>query len=234
MLGTPFQLHLFFFYILYFLSQVPAKSSVEVEASVERAHRDLTLITSPIKVFENSPIEGIKCKEDITPVSGDTTKVTIKNTEQGIVVPRRTPVGIGELATMQENILQEMSKALELNRKQRISALEGVTHGSGEYWEATNKIDLDHSKLSPKSREQLFDIIFEQRGAMSLCGQIGKLKNFYYKIKMSSDKICVMGHGPSVPACGLWDSGELRLPLKGIVLSLALTSGAVPSISTRL
>ena len=55
-----------------------------------------------------------------------------------------------------------MSKALELNRKQRISALEGVTHGSGEYWEAINKIDLDHSKLSPKSREQLFDIIFEQ------------------------------------------------------------------------
>ena len=74
---------------------------MEVEASVERPHRDSTLITSPIQVFENSPIEGIKCKEDITPVSGDTTKVTIKNdTEQGIVVPRRTPVGIGELATM--------------------------------------------------------------------------------------------------------------------------------------
>ena len=53
-----------------------------------------------------------------------------------------------------------MSKALEL-RKQRISALEGVTHCSGEYWEAINKIDLDHSKLSPKNRE-LFDIIFEQ------------------------------------------------------------------------
>ena len=29
-----------------------------------------------------------------------------------------------------------MSEALELNRKQRISALEGVTHSSGEYWEA--------------------------------------------------------------------------------------------------
>ena len=93
---TPF----LFLYTIYSIS-VPAKSSVEVEASVERPHRDLTLITSPIKVFENSPIEGIKCKEDITPVSGDTTKVTIKNdTEQGIVVPRRTPVGIGELATM--------------------------------------------------------------------------------------------------------------------------------------
>ena len=49
--------------------------------------------------------------------------------------------------------------------------------------EAINKIDLDHSKLSPKSREQLFDIIFEQRGAMSLYGQIGKLKNFYYKLR---------------------------------------------------
>ena len=46
-------------------------------------------------------MEGIKCKEDVTPVSGDTTKVTIKNdTEQGIVVPTRTPVGIGELANM--------------------------------------------------------------------------------------------------------------------------------------
>ena len=82
-----------------------------------------------------------------------------------------------------------MSEALELNRKQRISTLEGVTHGLGEYWEAINKIDLDHSKLSPKSREQLFDIIFEQWGAMSLYGQIGKLKNFYYKIKISSDKV---------------------------------------------
>ena len=92
------------------------------------------LITSPIKIFENSSIEGIKCKEDITPVSGDTTKVTIKNdTEQGIVVPRRTPVAIEELASMRENVLQEMSKAVELNRKQRIPALEGVTHGSGEY-----------------------------------------------------------------------------------------------------
>ena len=43
--------------------------------------------------------------------------------------------------------------------------------------------------MSPKSREQLFDIIFEQWGAMSLYGQIGKLKNLYYKIKMSSDKV---------------------------------------------
>ena len=48
---------------------------MEVEASVERPYRDLILIASPIKVFENSPIEGIKCKEDITPVNGDTTKV---------------------------------------------------------------------------------------------------------------------------------------------------------------
>ena len=55
----PFQLHLFFFYILYITISVPAKSSVEVEASIERSHRDLTLITSPIKVFKNSPIEGI-------------------------------------------------------------------------------------------------------------------------------------------------------------------------------
>ena len=95
-------------------------------------------------------------------------RFTIKNdTEQGIVVPRRTSVGIGELATMWENVLQEMRKALELNRKQRISALEGVTHSPWEYWEAINKIDLDHSKLSPKGREQLFDIIFEQWGAMS-------------------------------------------------------------------
>ena len=48
------------------------------------------------------------------------------------------------------------------------------------------KIDLDDSKLSPKGKERLFDIIFEQRGAMSLYGQIGNLKNFYFKIKMSS------------------------------------------------
>ena len=32
----------------------------------------------------------------------------------------------------------------------------------------------------------------------------------------------VMCHGLSAPACGLWDSGELCLLLKGIVLSLAL------------
>ena len=59
------------------------------------------------------------------------------------------------------------------------SASEGVTHNSGEYWDAINRIDLDHSKLSSKCREWLFDIIFEQRGAISLYGQIGKLKNFY-------------------------------------------------------
>ena len=48
----------------------------------------------------------------------DTTKVTIKNnTEQGIVVPRRTPVGIGELATMQENVLQEMSEDTRIEQK---------------------------------------------------------------------------------------------------------------------
>ena len=154
---TPF----LFLYTIYSIS-VPAKSSVEVEASVERPHRDLTLITSPIKVFENSPIEGIKCKEDITPVSGDTTKVTIKNdTEQGIVVPRRTPVGIGELANAREHITRN-ERSTRIEQKTKNFSLEGVTHGSGEYWEAINKIDLDHSKLSPKSREQLFDIIFEQ------------------------------------------------------------------------
>ena len=54
---------------------------------------------------------------------------------------------------MQENVLQEMSEALESNRKQRISELEGVTYSSGEYWEAINKIDLDNRKLSPKGRE---------------------------------------------------------------------------------
>ena len=82
-----------------------------------------------------------------------------------------------------------MSEALESNRKQIFSELEGVTHSPGDYWEAVNKIELDDSKLSPKGREQLFDIIFEKRGTMPLYGQIGKLKNFYYKIKMSSDKI---------------------------------------------
>ena len=46
-----------------------------------------------------------------------------------------------------------MSEALESNRKERISKLEGVTHSSGEYWEAINKIDPDNSKLSPKCRE---------------------------------------------------------------------------------
>ena len=92
---------------------------------------------------------------------------------------------------MRENVLQEMSEVLESNRKWKISDSEGVTYSPGEYCEATNKIDLDNSKLSPKGREKLFDIIFEHRGAMSLYGQIGKLKNFFYKIKMSSDKIYI-------------------------------------------
>ena len=64
---TPF----LFLYTVYSIS-VPAKSSIEVEALVERSYRNLPLITSSIKVFENSPVEGIKCKEDITPVNGDT------------------------------------------------------------------------------------------------------------------------------------------------------------------
>ena len=44
---------------------------------------------------------------------------------------------------------------------------------------------------------------------------------FQEKSKICS-KISVTGYGPSAPARRLWDSGELRLLLKGAVLSLTL------------
>ena len=85
-----------------------------MEASAERSLRGLPLTSSPIKVFEDSPVQGIRCKKDITSVDGDTMRVTIQNdTENGIIVPRRIPVGNGELASIQENVLQEMSEVLE-------------------------------------------------------------------------------------------------------------------------
>ena len=55
---TPF----LFLYTIYSIS-VPAKSSVEVEASVERPHRDLTLITSPIKVLRILPQKELNVRK---------------------------------------------------------------------------------------------------------------------------------------------------------------------------
>ena len=43
-----------------------------------------------------------------------------------------------------------------------------------------------------------------------------------------------MDHGPSVPARGLWDLGELRLPPKRDSSFPHPTPGVVPSITTCL
>ena len=49
---------------------------------------------------------------------------------------------------------------------------------------------LDHSKLSPRDREQLFDIIFELQGShVFIWSKKVSLKIFIIEIKMSSDKV---------------------------------------------
>ena len=88
------------------------------------------------------------------------------------------------LRTMRDNVLQRLSQALEWNRSDPITEMEGVTHQGHEYWSTINQLDLDESILSNKEREQLFDAIFKQRGALSVKGEIGRLKHFYYEIKL--------------------------------------------------
>ena len=93
------------------------------------------------------------------------------------------------LIVERENVLQDLARTLEYNRSLPIDDSEGVTHPDEKYWEAINKINLEKCTLPQKDQERLLDIIFEQRGAMALDKQVGKLKNFYYTIKMKDDTI---------------------------------------------
>ena len=77
-----------------------------------------------------------------------------------------------------------MKDAIDFNLSVPINDLEGVTHNDNEYRDAINKIDLEKSKLTLKQKEELFDKIFNQRGALALKSQVGALKNFYYDIRM--------------------------------------------------
>ena len=78
---------------------------------------------------------------------------------------------------------------MEWNHSQEISDLEGVTHTDFDYWECIRELDLSNSQLSPQARENLTNVLFKQREAASVRGKVGKLKNFYYRIKMSSDQV---------------------------------------------
>ena len=105
-------------------------------------------------------------------------KIAIADSEVTDPVPR-----------IRDNMLQELSQILEFNRSLPLQDLDGVTHTDKEYWDAINQIDLDESVLTLKGREELFDEIFSQRGALAIGPQIGALKNFRFTIKMKSDKV---------------------------------------------
>lgn len=119
-----------------------------------------------------------------------TRRVTIFNdTEEQVILPPGMDVSRNHLTTMRDNVLQNLNEVLEWNRSMLISEMEGVTHGSDHYWAAINQINLDNSILDASEREVLFDAIFRQRGALSLYGQIGKLKHFFYDIKLKDTKV---------------------------------------------
>ena len=88
---------------------------------------------------------------------------------------------------LRDNVLQTLKEAIDFNLSVPINDLEGVTNNDNEYWDAINKIDLENSKLTLKQKEELFDKIFNQRGALALKGQVGALQNFYYDIKMKEN-----------------------------------------------
>ena len=163
---------------------VPPNTTKVVKAHVDAEHNNIISEKDSLKIEENNT-GSLKCEKGKSNISDGFTEVIVtNNTNEEVTIPTETKLAKGQLATMRDNVLQILKEAIDFNLSVPINDLEGVTHNDNEYWDAINKIDLEKSKLTLKQKEELFDKIFNQRGALALNGQVGALKNFYYDIKM--------------------------------------------------
>ena len=176
---------------LYTVSTVVIPPQTEKVIKTHSNYYNGDLREAPLQIDGSSDDAGrLHCKTNEVNIRDGIADIKVFNeTSNKILIPPDTDIARGRLRTMRENVLQKLAKALEYNRSDPIDEKEGVTHGSSDYWMAINQINLDESILNRKEREALFDIIFKQRGALSIHGQIGKVKNFYYNIKMKDERI---------------------------------------------
>ena len=166
---------------------IPPHTTKTVKAHFDREHQH-TLPENGSLTIEEDNINDLVCEESNSTISDGTADITVTNkTDEKVVIPAETKLGKGRLVALRDNVLQTLKEAIDFNLSVPINDLEGVTNSDNKYWDAINKIDLGNSQLSLKQKEELFDKIFNQRGALALKGQVGALKNFYYDIKMKEN-----------------------------------------------
>ena len=166
---------------------VAPRTTKTIKAHLDQEHQNALPEKGSLIIEENN-IDSLVCEERDSIISDGVADITITNkTDERIVVPAETKIGKGRLIALRDNVLQTLKEAIDFNLSIPINDLEGVTNSDNEYWDAINKIDLDKSQLTLHQKEELFDKIFNQRGALALKGQVGALKNFYYDIKMKEN-----------------------------------------------
>ena len=166
---------------------VPPNTSKIIKTYFDQEYQHALPERGTLNVEEES-IDDLVCEESNSSISDGVADITVTNTtDEKVVIPAETKVGKGRLIALRDNVLQTLKEAIDFNLSVPINDLEGVTHSDNEYWDAINKIDLEKSKLTLSQKEELFDKIFTQRGALALKGQVGALKNFYYDIKMKEN-----------------------------------------------
>ena len=166
---------------------IPPNTSKIIKTHFDQEHQHALPEKGSLNIEEES-IDDLVCEESNSTISDGVADITVTNkTDEKVVIPAETKVGKGRLIALRDNVLQTLKEAIDFNLSVPINDLEGVTHSDNEYWDAINKIDLEKSKLTLSQKEELFDKIFSQRGALALKGQVGALKNFYYDIKMKEN-----------------------------------------------
>ena len=166
---------------------IPPNTTKTIKAHFDQEHQHALPEKGSLNIEEDC-IDNVICQESNSIISDGVADITVTNkTNEKIVIPAEAKVGKGRLTALRDNVLQTLKEAIDFNLSVPINDLEVVTHSDNDYWDAINKIDLEKSKLSLIQKEELFDKIFKQRGALALKGQVGALKNFYYDIKMKEN-----------------------------------------------
>ena len=166
---------------------VPPNTTKNIKAHFDQEYQH-TLPEKGSLTIEEESTDKLVCEESSSTTSDGITDITVTNkTDEKVVIPAETKLGKGRLVALRDNVLQTLKEAIGFNLSVPINDLEGVTHSDNEYWDAINKINLEKSKLNLKQKEELFDKMFNQRGALALKGQVGALKDFYYDIKMKEN-----------------------------------------------